>query len=102
MKVAVHGYQVRPGCAFVLEWNLPFQNPGSATAYLETYRFLTITAEVCSCKLENHFLGSFGVLNIFKQSKVNAGLTPFSLSDHSLDCLSIPLKKFIGLRKTYT
>ena len=23
--------QVRPGCAFVLEWNLPFQNPGSAT-----------------------------------------------------------------------
>ena len=24
--------QVRPGCAFVLEWNLPFRNPGSATA----------------------------------------------------------------------
>ena len=23
--------QVRPGCAFVLEWNLPFRNPGSAT-----------------------------------------------------------------------
>ena len=36
MKVAAHGYiscmQVRPGCAFVLEWNLPFRNPGSATA----------------------------------------------------------------------
>ena len=25
--------QVRPGCAFVLEWNLPFRNPGSATDY---------------------------------------------------------------------
>ena len=23
--------QVRPSCAFVLEWNLPFRNPGSAT-----------------------------------------------------------------------
>ena len=23
--------QVRSGCAFVLEWNLPFRNPGSAT-----------------------------------------------------------------------
>ena len=23
--------QVRPGCEFVLEWNLPFRNPGSAT-----------------------------------------------------------------------
>ena len=33
MEVAAHGYiiQVRPGCAFVLEWNLPFRNPGSAT-----------------------------------------------------------------------
>ena len=35
MKVAVHGYHagIRPGCAFVLEWNLPFRNPGSATGY---------------------------------------------------------------------
>ena len=35
MKVAVQGYHAGkawPGCAFVLEWNLPFQNPGSATA----------------------------------------------------------------------
>ena len=35
MKVAVRGaviMQVRPGCAFVLEWNLPFRNRGSATA----------------------------------------------------------------------
>ena len=33
MKVAVHGYNagIRPGRAFVLEWNLPFRNPGSAT-----------------------------------------------------------------------
>ena len=33
MKVAAHGYHagLRPGCAFVLEWNLPFRNPGSAT-----------------------------------------------------------------------
>ena len=23
--------QVRRGCAFVLEWNLPFRNPGSTT-----------------------------------------------------------------------
>ena len=23
--------QVRPGCTFVSEWNLPFRNPGSAT-----------------------------------------------------------------------
>ena len=29
MKVVI--MQVRPGCAFVLEWNLPFRNPGSAT-----------------------------------------------------------------------
>ena len=32
--------QVRPGCAFVLEWNLPFRNPGSATA-VTIYRLLT-------------------------------------------------------------
>ena len=34
MKLAVQGYHAGkawPGCAFVLEWNLPFRNPGSAT-----------------------------------------------------------------------
>ena len=41
MKVAVHGYHagIRPGCAFVLEWNLPFRNPGSAT----------VLGYVCTC-----------------------------------------------------
>ena len=30
--------QVRPGCAFVLEWKLPFRNPGSTTGkYVCTY-----------------------------------------------------------------
>ena len=28
--------QVRRGCAFVLEWNLPFRNPGSATVLCMT------------------------------------------------------------------
>ena len=37
MKVAAHGYHAgRPGCAFVLEWNLPYRNPGSATAAANT------------------------------------------------------------------
>ena len=31
MKIAVPSYWVRPGHASVLEWNLPFRNPGSAT-----------------------------------------------------------------------
>ena len=30
--------QVRPGYAFVLEWNLPFRNPGSATVPSNTTR----------------------------------------------------------------
>ena len=50
MKVAAHGYiscmQVRPGCAFVLEWNLPFRNPGSAT---DQGCILWITNQTTSC-----------------------------------------------------
>ena len=36
--------QVRPGCAFVLEWNLPFRNPGSATdnKHIHTYTHVYI------------------------------------------------------------
>ena len=39
MKVAVHGYNAgKACCAFVLERNLPFRNPGSATAEYIKFR----------------------------------------------------------------
>ena len=37
--------QVRPGCAFVLEWNLPFRNPRSTTGMC----VLCVRVHVCKC-----------------------------------------------------
>ena len=49
MKVAVHGYRagIRPGCAFVLEWNLPFRNPGSATGMASDRASYNFTKNFC-------------------------------------------------------
>ena len=48
MKISVPSYHLRPGYAFVLEWNLPFLNPESATEN-PTLKFIcSMWANVCA------------------------------------------------------
>ena len=61
MKVAVHGY--RAGCcAFVLEWNLPFRNPGSATVAKGSTTPYNLVHSLLEISTEN--LQSFEVYNL--------------------------------------
>ena len=44
MKIAIPNYQVRAGCEYVLEWNLPFYNSGSATVLVFHRWYGTVVA----------------------------------------------------------